>query len=107
MREHTRDDSRGSMRRRKTTTFARRQLIQANEELHESDLEKTMIDPEMATSTRLSRFLLQLDCPNGELTKKKFIQVYRQFFPNGQAEAFCTHIFRTFDADNSGKIDFK
>ncbi|CAF3616956.1 unnamed protein product [Rotaria socialis] len=48
-----------------------------------------------------------LDCPNGELTKKKFIQVYRQFFPNGQAEAFCTHIFRTFDADNSGKIDFK
>ncbi len=49
----------------------------------------------------------QLDCPAGELTKKKFIQVYRQFFPNGQAEAFCTHIFRTFDADNSGKIDFK
>ncbi|CAF0956195.1 unnamed protein product [Adineta steineri] len=48
-----------------------------------------------------------LDCPTGELTKKKFIQVYRQFFPNGQAEAFCTHIFRTFDADNSGKIDFK
>ncbi|CAF1069488.1 unnamed protein product, partial [Didymodactylos carnosus] len=47
-----------------------------------------------------------LDCPTGELTKKKFIQVYRQFFPNGKAEAFCEHIFRTFDADNSGKIDF-
>lgn len=47
------------------------------------------------------------DCPGGELSRKKFKEVYQQFFPAGKAEAFCEHVFRTFDTDNSGKIDFK
>jgi len=47
------------------------------------------------------------DCPSGELTKAKFIEVYQQLFPQGNAQRFCSHIFRTFDTDNSGKIDFK
>ncbi|CAH8608035.1 unnamed protein product [Schistosoma guineensis] len=47
------------------------------------------------------------DCPSGQLSKKKFIEVYSGFFPDGDAEEFCTHVFRTFDKDNSGKIDFK
>jgi Ca2+-binding EF-hand superfamily protein len=47
------------------------------------------------------------DCPSGELSKKKFIEVYSGFFPDGNAEEFCRHVFRTFDKDNSGKIDFK
>uniref|UniRef100_A0A0X3P222 Neuronal calcium sensor 2 n=1 Tax=Schistocephalus solidus TaxID=70667 RepID=A0A0X3P222_SCHSO len=47
------------------------------------------------------------DCPSGQLSKKKFIEVYSGFFPDGNAEEFCTHVFRTFDKDNSGKIDFK
>ena len=41
------------------------------------------------------------DCPNGELSKSKFIEVYQQLFPNGDAQKFCSHIFRTFDSDNS------
>jgi Ca2+-binding EF-hand superfamily protein len=48
-----------------------------------------------------------VDCPNGELSKAKFIEVYQQLFPQGNAQKFCSHIFRTFDTDNSGKIDFK
>lgn len=51
--------------------------------------------------------LIQRDCPSGQLSKKKFIEVYSGFFPDGNAEEFCTHVFRTFDKDNSGKIDFK
>lgn len=48
-----------------------------------------------------------VDCPSGELSKAKFIEVYQQLFPQGDAQKFCSHIFRTFDTDNSGKIDFK
>lgn len=48
-----------------------------------------------------------VDCPSGELTKVKFIEVYQQLFPQGNSQKFCSHIFRTFDTDNSGKIDFK
>ena len=51
--------------------------------------------------------LLQRDCPNGQLTRQKFLKVYSSFFPEGNADQFCEHVFRTFDSDNSGKIDFK
>ncbi len=54
-----------------------------------------------------SFLLIKRDCPSGQLSKKKFIEVYSGFFPDGNAEEFCTHVFRTFDKDNSGKIDFK
>lgn len=46
------------------------------------------------------------DCPSGQLCRKKFIEVYSGFFPDGNADEFCTHVFRTFDKDNSGIIDF-
>jgi len=29
------------------------------------------------------------------------------FFPSGNAEEFCDHVFRTFDMDKNGYIDFK
>ena len=49
----------------------------------------------------------QRDCPDGQLTRAKFLEVYSSFFPDGNAEKFCEHVFRTFDSDNSGRIDFK
>lgn len=33
--------------------------------------------------------------------------MYKMFFPNGNAEEFCDHVFRTFDRDKNGFIDFK
>ncbi|OAF67900.1 Calcium-binding protein M [Intoshia linei] len=47
------------------------------------------------------------DCPDGNLSREKFINVYSSFFPEGNAQHFCDHVFRTFDVDNSGHIDFK
>ena len=47
------------------------------------------------------------DCPNGNLTAVKFVEIYQMFFPSGNAEQFCDHVFRSFDTDESGTIDFK
>lgn len=41
------------------------------------------------------------DCPDGKLTKKKFIEIYKLFFPSGNPEGFCEQVFRTFD---EGKV---
>lgn len=54
-----------------------------------------------------SRANLQQDCPNGRLTPAKFVDMYKMFFPSGNAEEFCDHVFRTFDMDKNGYIDFK
>lgn len=47
------------------------------------------------------------DCPNGKLSKEKFRAVYGDFFPKGNPEVFCEHVFRSFDTDHSGSIEFK
>ena len=49
----------------------------------------------------------QKDCPSGELSRSKFLDIYRALFPDGKVGAFYEHVFRTFDEDGSGKIDFK
>lgn len=46
------------------------------------------------------------DCPSGQLDKKKFTEVYKEFYPQGKAEKFCAQVFEVFDSDHSGKIDF-
>ena len=47
------------------------------------------------------------DCPDGELTKTQFVEMYTKIFPGGNAEAFSENVFRTFDTDRSGSIDFR
>ncbi|CAF4856284.1 unnamed protein product, partial [Rotaria sp. Silwood1] len=46
------------------------------------------------------------DCPNGRLDKKKFLQVYEQFYPGGNAKAYCKYAFDAFDQNDDGTIDF-
>lgn len=40
------------------------------------------------------------------LTVKEFKDVYSRIF-GGDASAFAEHVFRTFDADKNGRVDFK
>ncbi|CAF3143640.1 unnamed protein product [Rotaria socialis] len=47
------------------------------------------------------------DCPNGRLDKKKFIEVYKQFYPTGKPETFCKYAFDAFDANHDGSINFE
>ena len=47
------------------------------------------------------------DCPSGELTKDQFVEMYSKIFPSGSADNFSNNIFRTFDTNNSGTIDFR
>ena len=46
------------------------------------------------------------DCPNGQLTPDKFIDLYKMFIWRGNAEQYCEHVFRTFDIDQNGVIEF-
>ena len=50
---------------------------------------------------------MQKDCPSGELSRRKFLSIYSTLFPEGKAGPFYEHVFRTFDEDGSGRIDFK
>ncbi len=46
------------------------------------------------------------DCPNGKLTARQFTHVYKKFYPEHEADKYSSQVFRTFDMDNNGYIDF-
>ena len=40
------------------------------------------------------------------MNKHKFTELYNFLFPNGSAKKYCKAIFQTFDANDSGEIQF-
>ena len=47
------------------------------------------------------------DCPSGQLSAEQFRQTFAEYFPDGNADEFVKHVFRSFDKDHDGTIDFK
>ncbi|XP_074605282.1 frequenin-2-like [Brevipalpus obovatus] len=46
------------------------------------------------------------DCPGGHLTERSFLRIYQQFFPNGDPSRFAQLLFRAFDENQDGNIEF-
>ena len=47
------------------------------------------------------------ECPNGHLAKSHLSKPFRNVFPEGNGDIFTNHIFKIFDKDNYGFLDFK
>ena len=68
----------------------------------------------LKTSTRYDEDTIQewykgfmSDYPDGKLNTTAFMKIYSKCFPAGNSRDFCDHVFRTFDSDKNGFIDFK
>uniref|UniRef100_UPI00358E40F1 recoverin-like isoform X2 n=1 Tax=Myxine glutinosa TaxID=7769 RepID=UPI00358E40F1 len=46
-------------------------------------------------------------CPNGRISRGKFENIYSDFFPEADAKMYAQHVFRSFDKNGDGTLDFK
>lgn len=47
------------------------------------------------------------ECPSGRIAPQQFQGIYAQFFPDSDPKAYAEHVFRSFDANGDGTLDFK
>nr|CAB3258021.1 calsenilin [Phallusia mammillata] len=47
------------------------------------------------------------ECPTGVVNEEKFKSIYCQFFPNGDADMYAHHVFRAFDQQEEGYVNFE
>ncbi|KAI4882298.1 hypothetical protein NFI96_019196 [Prochilodus magdalenae] len=49
----------------------------------------------------------QKQCPSGRITPVQFEEIYGRFFPECDAKTYAQHVFRSFDTNDDGTLDFK
>ncbi|XP_032899993.1 recoverin [Amblyraja radiata] len=47
------------------------------------------------------------ECPNGKITMAQFQKIYSGFFPDTDPKEYAQHVFRSFDTNSDGILDFK
>ncbi|XP_006010111.1 recoverin b [Latimeria chalumnae] len=78
-----------------------------------SALSKELLE-DLKLNTRYSEGELSLwynsflkECPSGRISKEQFENIYASFFPDADPKAYAQHVFRSFDANSDGMLDFK
>ncbi|KAM5132505.1 visinin-like [Mantella aurantiaca] len=46
-------------------------------------------------------------CPDGKITRPDFEKIYANFFPNSDPKTYAQHVFRSFDTNDDGTLDFR
>ncbi|XP_053307455.1 visinin-like [Spea bombifrons] len=76
-------------------------------------LSKEILD-DLKMSTRYSEEELckwyesfKKQCPDGKITRTDFEKIYANFFPNSDPKTYARHVFRSFDTNNDGTLDFR
>ncbi|XP_055067696.1 recoverin 2 [Misgurnus anguillicaudatus] len=49
----------------------------------------------------------QKQCPSGRITPAEFTKIYERFFPDSDTACYAQHVFRSFDTNDDGTLDFK
>ncbi|KAM3597822.1 uncharacterized protein V6R79_009536 [Siganus canaliculatus] len=47
------------------------------------------------------------ECPSGKISREQFEGIYASFFPNADPTEYARHVFRSFDTNADGTLDFK
>ena len=61
------------------------------------------------SETELSQWYenFQKQCPTGRISPDDFEKIYDRFFPDSDAKTYAQHVFRSFDTNDDGTLDFK
>ena len=79
--------------------------------LKSKELETLRIDTEF-TDNELKEWYqwyrgILLDMPNGKMDVEEFKKIYNRMFPSGVDDKYAEHVFRSFDQNKDGQIDFR
>ena len=82
--------------------------LSSREKLSKADLEFLKCNTQYDEDTIHEWYRgFMVDCPDGKLSRLAFIKIYSKCFSGVNTTEFCDHVFRTFDSDKNGFIDFK
>ncbi|XP_036394197.1 visinin-like [Megalops cyprinoides] len=61
------------------------------------------------TETELTQWYenFKKQCPSGRITPEEFESIYARFFPDSDTKTYAHHVFRSFDTNDDGTLDFK